>query len=107
RYLNIGLICIRQLFFARFDLKVHVDKAAEYTQLWNDLRESISIVKGGDLQPGQGISRHGVSGYDADYYGYSTTSLCLPADVYATFFKKDPFEADKNRLVGGSREETL
>jgi len=26
RYINVGLYCLRQLFFAKFDLKVHVDK---------------------------------------------------------------------------------
>jgi Zn-dependent oligopeptidase len=42
RYVNVGLYYLRQVFFAKFDLKVHVDKeAADYTKLWNDLRESI------------------------------------------------------------------
>lgn len=89
RYVNVGLFYLRQLFFAKFDLKVHVDKgwahvlllfwiaglteycteAADYTKLWNDLRESISLVKGGKAQPGQGTFGHIVGGYDAGYYG--------------------------------------
>jgi len=113
RYVNVGLFYLRQLFFAKFDLKVHVDKeAADYTKLWNDLRESISLVKGGKAQPGQGTFGHIVGGYDAGYYGY-TYSLVFAADMYATVFKKDPLDAalgklyrDKILLVGGSREET-
>jgi Zn-dependent oligopeptidase len=59
RYINVGLYYLRQLFFAKFDLKVHVDKeAADYTKLWNDLRESISLVKGGKALPGQGTFGH-------------------------------------------------
>jgi len=26
RYVNVGLFYLRQLFFAKFDLKVHIDK---------------------------------------------------------------------------------
>ncbi|KAH7927637.1 zincin [Leucogyrophana mollusca] len=113
RYVNIGLFNLRQVFFAQFDLKIHVDKdAADYTKVWNDLRESISLVKGGKVLPGQATFGHIVSGYDAGYYGY-TYSLVFAADMYATVFKKDPLEPalgqlyrDKILLVGGSREET-
>ncbi|KAG2081065.1 hypothetical protein BD769DRAFT_1784425 [Suillus cothurnatus] len=113
RYINVGLYYLRQLFFAKFDLKVHVDKeAADYTKLWNDLRESISLVKGGKALPGQGTFGHIVRGYDAGYYGY-TYSLVFAADMYATVFKKDPLNPalgklyrDKILLLGGSRDET-
>ncbi|KAH7913358.1 hypothetical protein BJ138DRAFT_1002435 [Hygrophoropsis aurantiaca] len=112
RYVNIGLFNLRQVFFAKFDLKIHVDKeAADYTKVWNDLRQSISLVKGGKVLPGQGTFGHIVGGYDAGYYGY-TYSLVFAADMYATIFKKDPLEPafgklyrDKILLVGGSREE--
>jgi Zn-dependent oligopeptidase len=113
RYVNVGLYYLRQVFFAKFDLKVHVDKeAADYTKLWNDLRESISLVKGGKALPGQGTFGHIVRGYDAGYYGY-TYSLVFAADMYATVFKKDPLNPalgklyrDKILLLGGSRDET-
>jgi len=50
----------------------HCTEAADYTKLWNDLRQSISLVKGGKAQPGQGTFGHIVGGYDAGYYGWVT-----------------------------------
>ncbi|KAF8843766.1 mitochondrial endopeptidase [Paxillus ammoniavirescens] len=114
RYVNVGLFYLRQLFFANFDLLVHnnsLDVDTDYTKLWNELRQEISLVKGGEYQPGQGTFGHIVGGYDAGYYGY-TYSLVFAADMYATVFKKDPLDPklgrlyrDKILLVGGSRDE--
>lgn len=72
RYVNVGLFYLRQLFFANFDLSVHnnsLDVNTDYTKLWNELREQISLVQGGAYQPGQGTFGHIVGGYDAGYYG--------------------------------------
>ncbi|KIJ13498.1 hypothetical protein PAXINDRAFT_163685 [Paxillus involutus ATCC 200175] len=114
RYVNVGLFYLRQLFFANFDLLVHnnsLDVDTDYTKLWNELRQEISLVKGGEYQPGQGTFGHIVGGYDAGYYGY-TYSLVFAADMYTTVFKKDPLDPklgrlyrDKILLVGGSRDE--
>ncbi|KAI0822314.1 Metalloprotease [Trametes gibbosa] len=112
RYVNVGLFYLRQLFFANFDLKVHTDQeAADYTKLWNEMRESISLVKGGNLGAGQGSFNHIAGGYDAGYYGY-TYSLVFAADMYATVFKADPLDPvrgqryrDKILRPGGSRDE--
>lgn len=83
RYVNVGLFYLRQLFFANFDIKVHTDKGAhihlspkgnvtnakpepaDYTLLWNNLRESISLVKADAPTPGQGTFNHIAGGYDA------------------------------------------
>jgi len=111
RYVNIGLHYLRQLFFAKFDLKVHTDQVSEdYTKLWNAMREKISLVKHDKLGPGQASFGH-LTGYDAGYYGY-TYSLVFAADMYATVFKADPLSSvsgklyrDKILCPGGSREE--
>ena len=143
-----------------FDLKVHTDQgmysmgaslhvcrykmtflillfpsgleATDYTQLWNDLRQEISLVDGPKTPlPGQGTFNHIMGGYDAGafffflvsiirevniwgtkgYYGYMY-SLVFAADMYATVFKNDPLdpalgERYKNSILvpGGSREE--
>ncbi|KAJ3573206.1 hypothetical protein NP233_g2580 [Leucocoprinus birnbaumii] len=113
RYVNVGLFYLRQLFFAKFDYKVHTDKdKADYTQLWNNMREQVSLVKYKLAAPGQGTFGHITGGYDAGYYGY-TYSLVFAADMYSTIFKADPLDPGRgNRyreeilLPGGSREET-
>jgi len=88
--------------------------ATDYTKLWNDLRQEISLVTGPkSALPGQGSFGHITGGYDAGaffftlyltvlkadydwplgiakgYYGYMY-SLVFAADMYATVFKKDP-----------------
>ncbi|KAF5338907.1 hypothetical protein D9611_008754 [Ephemerocybe angulata] len=112
RYVNVGLFYLRQLFFAKFDLKVHTDQEKEdYTSLWCNLREKVSLVKSKKLCPGQGSFGHITGGYDAGYYGY-TYSLVFAADMYTTVFKADPLDPargkqyrDKILAWGGSREE--
>jgi len=98
RYVNIGLFNLRQLFFAKFDLKVHTDQVSEdYTQLWNTMREKISLVKYDKISPGQGSFDHIVGGYDVAYYGY-IYSLVFAADMYATVFKADPLDPARGKL---------
>ncbi|KAH9480466.1 Thimet oligopeptidase [Psilocybe cubensis] len=112
RYVNVGLFYLRQLFFAKFDLKVHTDQTADdYTRLWCNLREKISLVSHDKELPGQGTFGHITGGYDAGYYGY-TYSLVFAADMYSTVFKADPLDPTRGKLYrdkilrpGGSREE--
>uniref|UniRef100_A0A0W0FS66 Putative metallopeptidase MepB n=1 Tax=Moniliophthora roreri TaxID=221103 RepID=A0A0W0FS66_MONRR len=112
RYVNVGLFYLRQIFFAKFDIKVHTDQEpTDYTNLWTSMRESISLVKSGKPCPGQGTFGHITGGYDAGYYGY-TYSLVFAADMYATVFKADPLDPARGQRYrekilrpGGSREE--
>ncbi|KAJ7095922.1 metallopeptidase MepB [Mycena belliarum] len=112
RYVNVGLFFLRQVFFAKFDIKVHTDQESEdYTLLWNKLREDISLVKSVKPCPGQGSFGHISGGYDAGYYGYSY-SLVYATDMYSTIFKGDPLNPTRGKLYrdkilkyGGSREE--
>ncbi|KAF8208891.1 metallopeptidase MepB [Mycena galopus ATCC 62051] len=112
RYVNVGLLYLRQVFLAKFDIKIHTDQESEdYTLLWNSLREKISFVKSGKPCPGQCSFNHMSSGYDAGYYGY-TYSLVFASDMYATVFKGGPLDPVRGKLYrnkilkyGGSREE--
>ncbi|KAI9465435.1 Metalloprotease [Lactarius psammicola] len=112
RYVNVGLFYLRQVFFARFDLHVHTHKdQQDVTAVWNDMKDRISLFKGGKRSAGQGSFAHLIRGYDVGYYGYSY-SLVFAADMYRTVFKEDPLDAtrgDRYRksilLPGGSREE--
>ncbi|KIY67106.1 metallopeptidase MepB [Cylindrobasidium torrendii FP15055 ss-10] len=113
RYVNVGLFNLRQIFFAKFDIKVHTDSEenANLTALWNDLREATSLVKAGKPCPGQGTFGHITGGYEAGYYGY-LYSLVFAADMYATVFKADPLDPARGKryqekilAFGGAREE--
>jgi len=111
-YVNSGLFYLRQLVFSTFDLVVHdnsLDPNTDYTKLWNELREQIAYLRGGD-QPGQGAFGHIAGDYDVGYYGYAY-SLVFAADMYSTVFKKAPLDPklgklyrDKILLPGGSRD---
>ncbi len=88
RYVNVGLFQLRQVFFATYDLKVHMMKGnlidrfsldntngmrtepTDYTKLWNELSESIILEKHDKLVPGQAAFRHMVGDYSAGYYGF-------------------------------------
>ncbi|KAF8895404.1 hypothetical protein BD779DRAFT_1668682 [Infundibulicybe gibba] len=112
RFVNVGLFYLRQLFFSKFDLRVHTDlgENTDYTSLWNSLIESVSLLKTGKPCPGHGNFGHIMGGYDAGYYGY-TYSLVFAMDMYATVFKADPLDpncgkryCDTILCPGGSRD---
>lgn len=53
----------------------------DVTALWNDLRERVSLVKGGRRNAGQGSFGHIVGGYDAGYYGW-VLGFCVSSGTY-------------------------
>ncbi|OJT11543.1 Thimet oligopeptidase [Trametes pubescens] len=97
RYVNVGLFYLNQVSFSAFDLTVHMDQEqADLTQLWNEQRELIALLKGNGLRGGPGAFGHIAGGYDVGYYGY-LYSLVFAADMYATVFKKDPLDPERGR----------
>lgn len=46
-------------------------ESEDHTNLWNTLREKISLVKYVKECPGQGTFGHITGGYDAGYYGHA------------------------------------
>ncbi|KAF7792617.1 hypothetical protein EIP86_003714 [Pleurotus ostreatoroseus] len=112
RYVNIGLFQSLQLFFATYDLKVHMMKEpTDYTKLWNELRESIVLEKYDKLVPGQAAFRHMVGDYSAGYYSYAWSNV-FAMDMYDTVFKADPLDPHQWQryrqcilLPGSSRDE--
>jgi Zn-dependent oligopeptidase len=61
------------MFSRRLEWTICLDKQ-DATALWNELRERVSLVKGGKLSAGQGSFGHIVGGYDAGYYGWASKS---------------------------------
>ncbi|KAG8766151.1 hypothetical protein FRC12_007057, partial [Ceratobasidium sp. 428] len=115
RYVNVGLFYLRQIFFGKFDIKVHTQTEAvesDYSKLWGQLREQTSLVKSGPtITHGQGTFAHITGGYDAGYYSYAY-SLVFAADMYKTVFKGAPLDPAKGKLYrdkilkpGASRDE--
>lgn len=52
-------------------------ESVDYSKMWCNLREEVSLVKTGDLiTPGQGSFGHIMGGYDAGYYGYLYSQVC-------------------------------
>lgn len=133
-----GLFNLRQIFHGRFDLAIHTkteEELPEFTKLWCDLREEVSLVSnGGNYVEGQSGFAHlgklpapvsvpvfasaaddiwliAVGGYDAGYYGY-IWSQAFSADMFATVFAPSPMDraagAKYRREIlqpGGARDE--
>ncbi|CAE6426029.1 unnamed protein product [Rhizoctonia solani] len=110
RYVNVGLFYLRQIFFGKFDIKVHTQDTQsptaehDYSTLWGKLREETSLVKSGNnLTHGQATFAHITGGYDAGYYSYAY-SLVFAADMYKTIFKGKLYR-EKILRPGASRDE--
>ncbi|KAB5588390.1 Metallopeptidase MepB [Ceratobasidium theobromae] len=118
RYVNVGLFYLRQIFFGKFDIRVHTQSTKEpkpevdYRQLWSTIREETSLVKsGGNVTSDPATFAHITGGYDAGYYSYAY-SLVFAADMYKTVFKEAPLDPARGKLYrdkilkpGASRDE--
>ncbi|EUC54471.1 metallopeptidase MepB [Rhizoctonia solani AG-3 Rhs1AP] len=118
RYVNAGLSELRQVFFAKYDIKLHTQDAGnstveyDYSTLFGKMREEISLVKSADHQThGQAAFSHIMGGYDAGVYSYEY-SLVFAADMYKTVFKGAPLDPARGKLYrekilrpGSSRDE--
>ncbi|CAE6443248.1 unnamed protein product [Rhizoctonia solani] len=118
RYVNAGLSQLRQVFFAKFDIKLHTQDSQsskvehDYSTLFGKMREEISLVKSGDnLTHGQAGFSHIMGGYAAGVYSYEY-SLVFAADMYKTVFKGAPLDPARGKLYrekilrpGASRDE--
>ncbi|QRV95521.1 metallopeptidase MepB [Ceratobasidium sp. AG-Ba] len=94
RYVNVGLFYLREIFFGKFDIKVHTQTEPaniDYSKLWGELREETS---GAGATHGQGTFAHITGGYDTGYYSYAY-SLVFAADMYKTVFKGAPLDPAK------------
>jgi len=91
-----GLAMIRQLYLSSLDLAIHGEAppsdAAGLQALVDEMRPRLSLVKnpaGANMLRSFG---HLMNQYSAAYYGYLWAEV-LSADMFATCFEKDPFDA--------------
>lgn len=87
---NAGLMNLRQIFFAKFDMQMHTAPAdhLDSSQLYDDLRKNIALIPNApDTFPAATFG-HVMGGYDAGYYGYLWSQV-FSADMFYSRFKKE------------------
>lgn len=93
---NAGLMNLRQIFFATFDLTVHGQPlgSQDLNELWRQLRDDVSLIPNpADTFPAATFG-HIMGGYDAGYYGYLWSQV-FSADMYYSRFKQEGIENGK------------
>ena len=115
RNFQAGMQMVRQLEFALFDFRLHVEydpvRGAEIKALLDDVREQVAVV----IPPPFNRFAHSFShifagGYAAGYYSYKWAEV-LAADAFAAFEEAGIFDQQTaNRFrseileIGGSRD---
>ncbi len=110
-----GMQMARQLEFALFDYRLHIDFASDATldiqQLLDEVREKIAVVCMPDFNRFQhGFAHIFAGGYAAGYYSYKWAEV-LAADAFSKFEEKGIFDKTTGKEFlqsileqGGSRE---
>lgn len=86
---GVGMFYLRQLFFGVFDMHIHsleTDDKCDTTELYNRLREQVSLVPGQKGTFPAATFGHLMGGYDAGYYGYLWSEV-FSSDMFVTKFK--------------------
>jgi oligopeptidase A len=114
RYFQSAMAMVRQLEFALFDMRLHMDSTAaepgRLQQIQAEVRNEVAVIK----PPAFNRMAHSFShifagGYAAGYYSYKWAEV-LSADAYARFEEDGLFSAEVGKAfleeilqVGGSR----
>ncbi|PQE24948.1 metallopeptidase protein [Rutstroemia sp. NJR-2017a WRK4] len=117
---NTAIFHLTTLHVAIFDMTIHQPSSSSAaadlnpSQIWNALRNEIMPTEGPD---GDEWGHHEVTfgqlvgDYDAGIYGYLLSQV-YSLDIFDTFFKSDPMDAEEGRRYrrmvlenGGSRDE--
>ncbi|TPX58646.1 hypothetical protein SpCBS45565_g07930 [Spizellomyces sp. 'palustris'] len=110
---NAALLNLRQIFFGWFDFTLHTTPSGgmSTTDLWNKLREEVTLIPGTpDTWPAAAFG-HIMGGYDAGYYGYLWSQV-FSADMFFSRFKVEGVQnpatglSYRNDILGpgGSRD---
>ncbi|MGH8501264.1 MAG: oligopeptidase A [Gammaproteobacteria bacterium] len=93
-----GMQMLRQLEFALFDLRLHLeyqpDQGGRIQTILEEVREAVAVVKPPEFVRFQhGFSHVFAGGYAAGYYSYKWAEV-LSADVFAAFEEHGLFDGD-------------
>lgn len=114
RHFHAGLFLVRQLEFALFDFRVHLEydpaRGARTMELLNEVRREVAVIMPPDWQRFPHAFTHiFAGGYAAGYYSYLWAEV-LSADAFDAFERAGVFDADTGAryrreilAVGGSR----
>jgi len=114
KHFHAGLHLVRQLEFALFDFRAHLEfkpeRGARVMELLEEVREQIAVVRPPKWQRfPHGFAHIFAGGYDAGYYSYLWAEV-LSADAFEQFEQAgifDPATGERFRkevlAVGGSR----
>ncbi|HLB42913.1 MAG TPA: M3 family metallopeptidase [Gammaproteobacteria bacterium] len=96
KYFETGLQMVRQLEFAIFDFRLHLEYDPEKTNqiqtVLNDVRQAIAVIHPPEFNRFQHSFSHVFAGgYAAGYYSYKWAEV-LSADAYAQFEEKGLFD---------------
>ena len=88
--LNAGLLNLRQIFFASFDLLVHTteNEDIDLAKTWQDLKAEITLIPCSPNTWPVASFGHIMGGYDAGYYGYMWSQV-FSADMFHSRFKQE------------------
>lgn len=84
-----GMVCLRQMEFALFDMKIHADPAdshaGDFGKVLADVRDEVAVVPTAEFNRfAQSFSHIFAGGYAAGYYSYKWAEV-LSADAFAAF----------------------
>jgi oligopeptidase A len=114
RHFHAGLFLVRQLEFALFDFRLHLEyepqRGARALQLLDEVRREVAVIRPPEWQRfPHGFTHIFAGGYAAGYYSYLWAEL-LSADAFARLeeagvFNRDVGDAYRRSIlaVGGSR----
>ena len=114
RHFNAGLFLVRQLEFALFDFRIHLEyspeQSARVMQILDEVRDRVSVIKPPEWHRFPHAFTHiFAGGYAAGYYSYLWAEV-LSADAFSAFEDEGIFNSETGSryrqeilAVGGSR----
>ncbi len=106
-----GMFALRQIEFALFDMRIHMERDADYVKVLTEVREEIAVTKASDYDRfAESFSHIFAGGYSAGYYSYKWAEV-LSADAFAAFEEAGLFDKatakrwlEEILATGGSRD---